>query len=159
MKEVENHQGYFITENGELFSSKSNRFLKGVIDRKGYRRFQFSDLKCERAHRLVAKAYISNPNNLPQVNHINEDKLDNRIENLEWCDNDYNANHSSHIWEVETPTGETLVVKNLWKWCKENNIHHGNLHHRGSSRGYKLTAKHLSEQVLTRLEALIILTL
>lgn len=51
--------------------------------------------KDENVHRLVALAFIDNPNNLPQVNHIDENKLNNNVVNLEWVNEKQNANHGT----------------------------------------------------------------
>lgn len=48
-------------------------------------------------HRLVAEAFIPNPNNIKEVNHLDEDKTNNRVENLEWCDRKYNCNYGTKI--------------------------------------------------------------
>lgn len=50
----------------------------------------------EYIHRLVAKTFISNPDNLPDINHIDENKANNCVENLEWCTKKYNNNYGSH---------------------------------------------------------------
>ena len=52
-------------------------------------------------HRLVAEAFTPNPNNLPQVNHKNEDRADNRAENLEWCTGKYNVNYGECIVKIK----------------------------------------------------------
>lgn len=75
------------------------RILRQAINKKGYMCVALCK-NCHQnsflVHRLVAEAFIPNPDNLPQVNHRNEIKTDNSILNLEWCDNEYNCNYGRH---------------------------------------------------------------
>lgn len=91
---------YTISEDGEIRNSKG-KIIKGEISNTGYRRVSLSnnDVKHKKmsVHRLVAETYIPNPHNYPEVNHKNENKLDNRVSNLEWCSTLDNLNHSRVI--------------------------------------------------------------
>ena len=74
------------------------KILKNVKDKDGY--FQIHLCKNGRAkhfkiHRLVAKTFIPNPDNLQQINHKDEDKQNNRIDNLEWCTQSYNHDYGT----------------------------------------------------------------
>ena len=72
--------------------------LTPMISSKGYQRVSLCKngvSKIALIHRLVAEAFIPNENNLPQINHKDENKLNNHAENLEWCDNRYNLRYSS----------------------------------------------------------------
>ena len=65
-----------------------------------------------KVHRLVAQTFIPNPNNLPQVNHINEVKTDNRASNLEWCDCKYNINYGNHNSKMAKSKGKRTICIN-----------------------------------------------
>lgn len=91
------YEGYQVSNDGRVRSLKRGKILTLREHHKGYLqvhlRVNGKDIT-PKVHRLVARAFIENPNNLPQVNHINGDKTDNRTENLEWCTNGENARHS-----------------------------------------------------------------
>lgn len=76
---------------------KNESILTPIISSKGYYRVSLSKdskTKIFSIHRLVAESFIQNTNNLPQVNHKDENKLNNNVDNLEWCDNKYNLRYS-----------------------------------------------------------------
>jgi hypothetical protein len=97
-----------LVDYGDKFVTCGNREKISRIDRKGYVSVCLSTNgknKCIRVHRLVAEAFISNPEGLKEVNHINGDKTDNRIENLEWSNRSRNITHSYRVLESSNRDG------------------------------------------------------
>ena len=95
-KDVTGYEGlYQVSSLGRVKSLRKNKVMSTPKNAKdGYLRVNLKRNVTQKqclVHRLVALAFIENPNNLPILNHINENKSDNRVENLEWCDKRYNA--------------------------------------------------------------------
>lgn len=68
----------------------------------------------KRLHRLVAEAFIPNPSNLPQVNHLDEDKSNNCVDNLEWCSARYNMNYgTAKMRKWDSRRSSYVVVNSL----------------------------------------------
>lgn len=101
-KDIEWYEGkYQISNFGNIrsiYKTKPPRVLKPIKNRYGYLYLTLMTpdgiKKHERVNRLVAKAFVPNPNNYPLVNHKDEDKTNNCVENLEWCTSSYNVRYS-----------------------------------------------------------------
>lgn len=98
---IEGYESYFVNELGEVLSikNKKQRILKKKLDKNtGYYKIILSEkrkVKTYNIHRLVAEAFIPNPLNYKYINHKDENKQNNSINNLEWCTNKYNCNYGS----------------------------------------------------------------
>lgn len=99
-KTIEGFEGYEVSDQGNVRNKKTEHVLK-PYDKDGYCKVEIrtpnNTHSKQFVHRLVANAFILNPDCLPQINHINGIKHDNRECNLEWCTNMQNAQHA---WEV-----------------------------------------------------------
>ena len=96
-KEIPGYENYIITDVNTVFNVKRKKLIKVQVDKDGYLVVQLcknSKPKKFKMHRLVAMAFIPNPENKPQVNHINGIKFDNSIENLEWVTQSENMKHA-----------------------------------------------------------------
>jgi len=107
---------YILSSDGKIYSKLSNKYLKPYLNTKKYACVTMFK-KDERIHRLVAEHFIPNPNNLPQVNHIDGNKLNNDISNLEWVSNrdnvlHYHNSNSSNIYKTKSGKFYTKVYLN-----------------------------------------------
>ena len=148
------YPGYYGTINGKVFSNRGAygkiRLVKPILQKNnnGYYLINCGGDKNGKRnqvlwHRFIAKIFIPNPNNLPEVNHLDEDKGNCCVDNLEWCDRQYNAEHSlaKNYKITNLKTGESFIIKNLAKWCREESIDLSSAWHVAQGRNNYKTLK------------------
>ena len=145
---------YDIYSDGRIYSLRKNIFLSSGDSGNGYKfiyLYKNGKRKKWYVHRLIATVFIENKNNFPQVNHKNETKNDNRVENLEWVTSKYNINYGtarkrqSETQSVNEKHFETTCVRrcNFKTWCRKHNENFNNYNEVLSTeyytekRGYK----------------------
>ena len=142
-KEIAGYEGlYEVSDQGRVKSLNYNRTGKEKImntgeDTYGYLRVNLSKdghAKKLKVHRIVAKAFIPNPNNLETVNHKDEDKTNNTVSNLEWMSRGDNVAYSQPQWEkrrvqmLDKSTGELLATfPSLMEAVRVTGINQGNI--------------------------------
>lgn len=156
-KDVVGYEGYYQVSNlgnvksvdRVIYSDKlhigtkrelKGKLLKPYINKHGYLALALTkngNEKLMRVHRLVTEAFIDNPNNYDQVNHIDGDKTNNKVENLEWCNNQYNVIHayenglikhySRQINQYDLKGNYIQTFESLAKACKEVNGNRANI--------------------------------
>ena len=116
-KDINGYEGlYKVSNKGRVKSlnynhTKKEKILKPYINNCGYEIVCLSKNNTRKQyliHRLVAEAFIPNPNNYSEVNHINEDKLNNYVNNLEWCNKKYNMNYGSRSERASKKISNTM---------------------------------------------------
>jgi hypothetical protein len=138
LRDIYGYEGlYVVDRTGNIFSMVRGRcLLKSWGNGSGYLKVNlYKNGICKKhyIHRLVAKAFIPNPNNLPEVNHKDGNKYNNSVDNLEWCSRQENIEHSfnTHLQqraypvEIITPSS---VHYNFRSMKQASQIIFGNLH-------------------------------
>ena len=159
MKQIKGFENYYITENGEVFSNKSNKWLSPIYDTDGYRQLSLcknGKVYTKRMHRMVCETFIPNIENKKCINHINGIKTDNMVENLEWCTHSENNKHAFKFGLKKIDDAQKLriayqgkkkakIVLNL-----ENGIYYNSLTEAANLLGYNY--KYLSARLLNTIK-------
>lgn len=118
-KDIDGYEGLYQVSNlGRIRSLKygKERILKHRKDKDGYLRvglYKNSKMKDYFVHRLVALVFIPNPNNLPCINHKDENKTNNSVDNIEWCTQQHNANYGTRNFKTSTKLSIPIIQLTL----------------------------------------------
>ena len=116
-KDIEGFEGLYQVSNlGRVKRVTTGRILKGYKNTKGYLLVGLykHNIRCNKLiHRLLAQAFIQNPDNKPEVNHIDEDKTNNMVSNIEWSTRKENCNHGTRNERVSKSNSIPIIVINL----------------------------------------------
>ena len=132
-KYIKDYSKYEVSNLGRIRNRKNYKVLRTVFDKLGYERITLpsdknGNIEILSVHRLVAKAFIPNPDNFPCVNHKDENPSNNCVDNLEWCTYSYNTNYGTALKRMSETrrknSGRIVLDINLTKLrvCKSIKI-------------------------------------
>ena len=135
--------------NGVAYFESEERILKGTVDDVGYVVVVLkkqSKMRRERIHRLVAETFIPNPNNYRVVNHIDADKTNNNVNNLEWCTHKHNIQHANKMGSFDKSKKRIRVI--------ETGIIYSSIHDCARDmKDYKVDYRHISDCIRGKLKS------
>lgn len=145
-KKIEGFPNYSICYEGQVRNDRRGRILKH-IQRAGYASVNLSNkgkVSKVNVHRIVAEVFIPNPDNLPLVNHKDEDRMNPHGDNLEWCTYKENMQYSNPILHKLKRNGKVYYVHDVRGFCKEHGISTGTIsnllnHKKESISGWSLS--------------------
>ena len=116
IKEIKDYPGYYADDSGKIYSRKSGelRELKLQAKTHGYLYVALSKNGKKnhlRVHRIIAKTFIENPNNLPEVHHKDENKTNNSVSNLAWCSARHNKIYGSRTERVSRKVSDPNIPR------------------------------------------------
>lgn len=124
-KDIIGYEGlYEVSDTGRVRNKITQRVFRCSLGTTGYHQVHLrknSKPRTYLVHRLVAQAFLINENKLPQVNHVDEDKSNNDVSNLEWCTPKQNANHGTRIERITNSINYSVVGKKNSKPIKQIN--------------------------------------
>ena len=166
-RDIGGYEGLYQVSNLGRVRSLNCRGHKGCIgiltprlDGKGYEMvalYKEGKARNTKVHRLVAQAFIPNPNNYPQVNHKDEDKTNYNVDNLEWCTNEYNHNYGTRNERVAKSLSKKVICittgeifNSMREACRKYDINTGRMTEccqgkRKTAGGYKW--KYFKEEI------------
>ena len=115
MEKLKGFENYYIDKEGNIYTKDKKLMTGKFVDNTGYYQIVLrknGKRSYQRLHRLIAIQFIDNPNNLPQVNHKDGNKLNNSLDNLEWCTQSHNIKEAVRL-ELMDYSNNTFVPKKV----------------------------------------------
>lgn len=122
---IKDFPNYEINRLGIIKNKKTNKPVKVFVNNQYYRVNLRNNgkVKLIYLHRILASAFIPNPNNLPEINHIDGDKLNYSLDNLEWCDSQQNKQHArENGLQISKRSKESKLSKKVGQYDLTNKL-------------------------------------